>query len=103
MRSVVRMIGVGIEDSSREALRTLLPRSARVMKPDGLLVSAGIRADGVPARLPARIARSGPRPHAQAACETRPSRPASYDAAAYRCGGSAGWRAPGEAHALLPV
>jgi len=32
--------------------------------PCGLLASAGIRAGGVPARLPARVARSGPRPRA---------------------------------------
>lgn len=60
----VRTIGVSIEDKSREALRAPLPRRSRVMKPCRLLASAGIRAGGVPARLPARITRSGPRPRA---------------------------------------
>lgn len=60
----VRTIGVSIEDKSREALRAPLPRRPRVMKPYRLLASAGIRAGGVPARLPARVVRSGPRPRA---------------------------------------
>ena len=60
----VRTIGVGIEDKSHEALRAPLPRRPRVMKPCRLLASAGIRAGGVPARLPARITRSGPRQRA---------------------------------------
>jgi|GEM_PF-2269734 len=60
----VRTIGVSIEDKSREALRAPRPRRPRVMKPYRLPASAGIRAGGVPARLPARITRSGPRPRA---------------------------------------
>lgn len=60
----VRTIGVSIEDKSREALRAPLPRGPCVMKPCRLLASAGIRAGGVPARLPARITRSGPRQRA---------------------------------------
>lgn len=59
-----RTIGVSIEDESREALRAPLPRRPRAMKPCRLLASAGIRAGGVPALLPARITRSGPRPRA---------------------------------------
>ncbi|XHO59384.1 hypothetical protein BCC0191_002428 [Burkholderia ambifaria] len=62
--SAGRTIGVSIEDKSREALRAPLPRRPRVMKPCRLLASAGIRAGGVPARLPARFTRSGPRPRA---------------------------------------
>ncbi|GAU00805.1 hypothetical protein BSLA_01r1805 [Burkholderia stabilis] len=60
----------------------------------------GWRRTGSPSRA---MTRSGPRPRAKPARGTRPSRPASLDAAAYRCGGSAGWRSPGGARALLPV
>ncbi len=57
-----RTIGVSIEDKSREALRAPLPRRPRVMKPCRLLASAGIRAGGVPARLPARFHAQWPAP-----------------------------------------
>ncbi|VWB82284.1 hypothetical protein BTE28158_03905 [Burkholderia territorii] len=65
-----------------------LPRRPRVMKPCRLLTSAGIRAGGVPARLPARITRSGPRPacdlHAKRARAglRRPTRPLTVAGAA---------------------
>ena len=101
--SAVRTIGVSIEDKSREALRAPLPRRPRVTKPVRAPRLGRYPGCSVPARLPARVARSGPCPRAQPARRTRPSRPASCDAAAYRCGGSAGWRFPGGVRALLPV
>lgn len=80
---------------SRQALRILPPRRPRVMKPVRASRPGrypGWRRTGSPSRAKSR---SGPR-RMRNACRTRPSRPASNDAAAYRCGGSAGWRLAGE-------
>lgn len=101
-RGARRTIGVGIEESPVKHCASRLPAGRASRSPHGLPASAGIRAGGAPARLPARTNAQWPA-LACIARETRPSRPASNDAAAYRCGGSAGERRPGErAHSCFP-